>query len=150
MKDLEIIEKKNSFSKLDSNNLNFSISPEESKAIYLKKLDAASTSQLQLGALELEDDHGQLVTSSAEDTKQQAALVQKKKEEQIIVDKKLADGNSPDNKDGVLDFAVNSESAKDAVVQKKKEAAAKEEQDSHWWERDLYLAMKGQLKKFGY
>jgi hypothetical protein len=150
MNDLEIIEKKNTLSKIESNNLNFSISPEESKAIYLKKLDGAKASQVQLGALELADDHGQLVASSSGDAKQQAAIVQKKKEEQIIVDKKLAAAESHDNKDEVLDFGVNSDSARDAAVQKKKEAAAKEEQASQWWERDPYQAMKGQLKKFGY
>jgi|GEM_PF-3646103 hypothetical protein len=155
MHEKEIVEKKNYLAKADSTDLDFAISPEESKAIYLKKADSAAVSQGQLGNLELMDDHGDIVATAVGDKKKEAAIIQEK-EDQAIIDKKIADAKLHDNDDDTLDFSVDAEqaAADEAVIVKKKEFLAEQQEEQGFWNRDhsesLDRIAKRYMKAMGY
>lgn len=105
MNDYEIIEKKNYLAKIDQKELGFSMSPEESKAVYLKKVDAANQSVGNLNDMALTGDDGHVVSSTVAEKKDLAA----KEEDKLIQLKKLGKlddltSGHPDQED--LDFTA--------------------------------------------
>lgn len=163
MNNLEIIEKKNVLAKEDSAAFS-TITPEESRAVYLKKMNATDTASQQLGTMQLTDEEGHLLAGSAVKEKQAAAIVQQKeeqaiiaqkeeqaiiqkKEEQAVIDAKLAAAKAHDKEDGVLDFGVQQDEAfEDKVAQKKAAYVAQQEQEEHWYDR----AWNSLAKTFNY
>jgi hypothetical protein len=154
MNNLEIIEKKNVLAKEDSANFS-AMTPEESRAVYLKKMNATDAASQQLGTMQLTDDEGHVLAGSAVKEKQAAAIVQQKeeqaiiqkKEEQAVIDAKLAAAKAHDKEDGVLDFGVQHEDAfDDKVTQKKAAYVAQQEREEHWYDR----AWQSLAKTFNY
>ncbi len=133
MQNFEVIEKKNTIAKAETKDLDFGISPEESKAVYLKKIDAANGSSSQLGELSITYHDGQAITTVAQ--KKDLAV----QEEQVIADKirhaKLADAKFEDKTSGDLDFSVGvslDEVVQDKLMVKQKEAAANQAPRTVW------------------
>lgn len=138
MNDLEIIEKKNHVSKLDST-LDFSISPEDSQAVYLKKLDAAAPSAQQLGDFSLTDHDGQVVVASTvAEKKDLAAKLDAQAIEEKIRQSKLEDAKLEDETEGELDLSVGltPEEMKEKEVIQLKEKSAVKSDEQPWWQRD--------------
>lgn len=100
----DIIEKKEILAKEKAQDFDFSISPEDSKAVYLKKCAAAEQSTADLGNLSLTDHDGQVVASSVADKK----IIAKKIENAKIIDAKLGKENLGD-----MDFSVDKYNLKD-------------------------------------
>ena len=94
----DIVEKKEILAKEKAQDIDFSISPEDSKAIYLKKCAAAEQSTADLGNLSLTDHDGQVVASSVADKK----IIAQKIEDAKIIDAKLGK-----EKHGDMDFSVD-------------------------------------------
>ncbi len=146
MNDLEIIEKKDYLAKRDAQ-LDFSITPEDSQAVYLKKLDEAGASAQQLGDLSLTDDDGQVVATTVAQKKDLAAQLEAQAVEEKIRQGKLADAKLKGEPEGDLDFGVGASSdqmSEEEVIKMKKEEALKSE-EPHWWQRDHspYLERSG-------
>lgn len=137
MNDLEIIEKKNYLAKQDAQ-LDFSISPEDSKAVYLKKLDEAGASAKQLGDLSLTDDDGQVVATTVAQKKDLTAQAEAQAVEEKIRQSKLADaklkGEAEDDQDFGGGLSSDQLSEDEVVQMKEKKALISEEQP--WWQRD--------------
>jgi hypothetical protein len=99
----DIVEKKEIRAKEEAKDINFSISPEDSKAVYLKKCAAAKEGAADLGDLSLTGDNGQVVASSVADKK----IIAKKIEDAKIIDAKLDKENVGD-----MDFGVDKDDYK--------------------------------------